>query len=217
LMHQMAGGTIYQGLVDNYPLKPVDPLVEITPVDVQRLLGIALTAEEIIKILQGLEFRCELVTEGSSSQLIRAHTPDHRLDIGEGLVGKADLLEEIARIYGFDRIPEARLASELPPQRSNPALEREELIITTLVKLGLQEVVNHRQSTPEREARRLPPGAPVDDQPYLRITNPIASDRVVMRHSVLNSVLETVERNSRIRPRMALFEVGPIFMSSEEG
>jgi phenylalanyl-tRNA synthetase beta chain len=217
LMHQMAGGTIYQGLVDNYPRKLVDPVVEITAGEVERLLGVALSVEEISTILRGLGFSCELVTGRSSSPVIRAHTPDHRLDISEGLVGKADLLEEIARIYGFDRIPEARLASELPPQRSNPTLEREELIVTTLVKLGLQEVINHRQTTPEREARRLPPGAPVDDQPYLRITNPIASDRVVMRHSVLNSVLETVERNSRIRPRMALFEVGPIFMSSEEG
>jgi phenylalanyl-tRNA synthetase beta chain len=51
----------------------------------------------------------------------------------------------------------------------------------------------------------------------LRIINPIASDRVVMRHSVLNSLLEVVERNSHIRPRIALFEVGPIFMASEAG
>jgi phenylalanyl-tRNA synthetase beta chain len=89
--------------------------------------------------------------------------------------------------------------------------------VNTLVNLGLQEVVSHRQTTPEREARRLAPGTPADDLPYLRIINPIASDRVVMRHSVLNSLLETVEHNSHIRPRMALFEVGPIFMASEAG
>ena len=90
-------------------------------------------------------------------------------------------------------------------------------MIDILVNLGLQEIVSHRQTTPEREARRLAPGAQVDDLPYLRIINPIASDRVVMRHSVLNSVLETVERNSHIRQRLGLFEVGPIFMSSEAG
>jgi phenylalanyl-tRNA synthetase beta chain len=131
-------------------------------------------------------------------------------------VGKADLVEEIARIYGYERIPETRLASELPSQRSNPILEGEERIISILINLGLQEIVSHRQTTPERESRRLAPG-PADDQPYLRIINPIASDRVVMRHSVLNSVLEAVEHNSRLRPRLAFFEVGPIFMASEVG
>jgi phenylalanyl-tRNA synthetase beta chain len=217
LMYELAGGTVCQGLIDNYPVKPKDPVVDLTQEDVERMLGIKLSVHEIIKILQSLDFHCDLISENPGIVTIRAQTPDHRMDIGEDLVGKADLLEEIARIYGYDRIPETRLASELPPQRSNPTLEGEEQIISTLVNLGLQEIVSHRQTTPEREARRLAPGTPVDDQPYLRIINPIASDRVVMRHSVLNSLLETVERNSRIRTRMALFEVGPIFMGSEAG
>ncbi len=217
LMHQLAGGMVYQGVIDNYQLRPVDPVIDLIPDDVQRMLGIKLSVHEITKILQSLDFQCELIDEGSSQVTIRAHTPDHRLDISEGLVGKADLLEEIARIYGYERIPETRLASELPPQRSNPIFEGEERIINILMNLGLQEIVSLRQTTPEREARRLAPGTPVDDQPYLRIINPIASDRVVMRHSVLNSLLEVVERNARIRPRMALFEVGPIFMASEAG
>ena len=216
-MHQLGGGIISRGLVDNYPLKPVDPVVEISPEEVERVLGIKLSVHEIIRILQSLEFHCELLTDQPSQVIIRAKTPDHRLDIGEGLVGKADLLEEIARIYGYDRIPETRLAAELPPQRSNPTIEREDLIIDLLIDLGLQEIVSHRQTTPEREARRLAPGTRADDQPYLKIINPIASDRVVMRHSVLNSVLESIERNAHIRSRMAVFEIGPIFMASEAG
>jgi phenylalanyl-tRNA synthetase beta chain len=217
LMQQLSGGFVSQGLIDNYPLKPVDPVVDITPGDVWRVLGIKLSSDEIVNILRSLEFQCELIASGSSQVTVRARTPDHRLDINEGLVGKADLLEEIARIYGYERIPETRLASELPPQRSNPKLEGEDLVMNALVNLGLQEIVSHRQTTPEREARRLAPGTHPDDHPYLRIINPIASDRVVMRHSVLNSLLETLEHNSHIRSRMALFEIGPIFMASEAG
>jgi phenylalanyl-tRNA synthetase beta chain len=217
LMHQLAGGEVCQGLVDNYPLKQADPSVELIPEDVERMLGIELSAQEIIRILQSLDFRCELITSEHGQVTVRAHTPDHRMDISQGLVGKADLLEEVARIYGYEHIPETRLASELPPQRNNPTLENEERIINILVNLGLQEVINNRQTTPEREARRLAPASPADDQPYLRIINPISADRVVMRHSVLNSLLETVEHNSHIRPRMLLFEVGPIFMASESG
>ena len=217
LMQQLAGGSVFQGLVDNYPLPPDDPVVDLSLDEVERMLGIKLGVHETIKILQSLDFHCELITEGNAQVIIRAHTPDHRLDISPGLVGKADLVEEIARIYGYDRIPETLLASELPPQRSNPVSEGEEHIVDILVGLGLQEVVSHRQTTPEREARRLTPGTRMDDQPYLRIINPIASDRVVMRHSVLNSVLEAVERNSHIRSRLTLFEIGPIFLASEAG
>ncbi|HEX9091117.1 MAG TPA: phenylalanine--tRNA ligase subunit beta, partial [Anaerolineales bacterium] len=217
LMHQLAGGVVYHGLVDNYPLPPKDPVVELNPEDVERVLGIKLSAQEIIKILQSLEFRCELISGQPAQTTILAHTPDHRLDINQGLTGKADLLEEIARIYGYERIPETRLTSELPPQRSNPDVETEERIIDLLVKSGLQEIVSLRQTTPQREARRLAPGTPADDQPYLRIINPIASDRVVMRHSVLNCLLEVLERNAHIRARQALFEMGPRFMASETG
>lgn len=217
LMHQLAGGMVYQGLVDNYQLQPVDPVIDLTPEDVQRMLGIKLSVHEITKILGSLDFHWELISTEPSQVVIRAYTPDHRLDVSQGLVGKADLVEEIARIYGYDRIPETRLASELPPQRNNLTFENEEYIVSILVNLGLQEIVSLRQTTPEREARRLVPGTQGYDQPYLRIINPIASDRVVMRQSVLNSLLETLERNSHIRPRMALFEVGPIFMASEAG
>jgi phenylalanyl-tRNA synthetase beta chain len=216
LMHQLAGGMVNQGIIDNYPLRPIDPVVELTPDDIERMLGIKLGIHEIIKILQSLDFHCELITVTPSQVILRLQTPDHRLDINKGLVGKADLLEEIARIYGYERIPETRLASELPPQRSNPTLESEDRIVNLLVNLGLQEIVSLRQTTPEREARRLAPGTTGYDQPYLRIINPIASDRVVMRQSLLNCVLETVERNSRIRSRLALFEIGPIFIAVED-
>jgi phenylalanyl-tRNA synthetase beta chain len=212
LMQQLTGGVIEPALVDNYPLPPVDPVVEIAPADVTRWLGIALTVDEILKILTALEFRCEIMPDGSS---ILAHTPDHRLDIGAGIIGKADLMEEIARIYGYDRIPETRLADDLPVQRNNLALDREERLRDLLTGLGFQEIINYRLTTPSREARRLPAYAAPDDRPYVRLANPIASDRDVLRHSLLASVLETVERNARLRPRLALFEIGPIFMGSE--
>jgi phenylalanyl-tRNA synthetase beta chain len=215
LMQAWTGGVVSKGLVDNYPLPPQDPTVEITPGDVERWLGIHLPAGQIAEILRSLEFSVEV--EGEA---IRATAPDHRLDIGEGVIGTADLMEEIARIYGYDRIPETRLADELPPQRGNPALEREERLRDLLVNLGLQEVITYRVVLPEQEARRLPAPeleGPPDGRPYLRLVNPIASDRVALRHSLLASVLEIAERNARLQERLALFEIGPVFFQSEEG
>jgi phenylalanyl-tRNA synthetase beta chain len=126
-------------------------------------------------------------------------------------------MEEIARIYGYERIPETRMADELPPQRDNRELDLEERMRDLLVELGLQEVATYRLTSVEREARRLPPGVPIEDTPYVELANPIASDRNVLRHSLLSSLLEVVERNARLRPRLALFEIGPVFLGSEEG
>lgn len=217
MMRRWAGGTVAPGLVDAYPLPPVDPVVEFTPADVTRWLGITLPVAEITRILEALEFRCEVINNPAGPTIIRATAPDHRLDIGTGVTGKADLMEEVARIYGYDNIPETRMADQLPPQIGNFTLDKEEKARDLLVVHGLQEVINYRFTTPEREARRLAPGCPADDKPYVQITNPIAGDKAFLRHSLLASLLEIAERNARIRARLALFEIGPIFIASEEG
>jgi phenylalanyl-tRNA synthetase beta chain len=216
LMRQWSGGTVAQGLVDNYPLPPADPAVEITLADVKRWLGLDLSADEIVRILESLEFKCE-ITNYQLPMTIRVTTPDHRLDIGTGVIGMADLMEEIARIYGYQNIPETRIADELPPQRSNPKLDLEERVRDLLARAGLQEVITYRVTTPEAEARRLVPGTTPSDKPYLRLANAINQERVTMRQSLLASALEIVERNARIRERIAIFEVGEIFLASEGG
>ena len=218
LMQQWSGGVVALGLVDTYPLPPKDPTVEITPADIKRWLGIDLSANEIAKLLRRLEFAVTV-----KGKTIAAITPDHRLDIGEGVTGKADVIEEIARIYGYDNIPETNMADELPPQIGNPLLDKEEKVRDLLVVQGLQEIISYRFTTPEREARRLPAADGTlsntenDGKPYVRLANPISSDKAVMRHSVLASVLESAEHNARIRERLAFFEIGPIFLSSEQG
>jgi phenylalanyl-tRNA synthetase beta chain len=213
LMQAWAGGTVSPSLVDEYPLPPKAPEVEITPQDVKRWLGIELSLEQIRSMLERLEFTCK--SPSKDSLLVTA--PDHRLDIGEGIAGKADVIEEIARIHGYENIPEARIADELPPQLGNPALDKEQRVRDLLVNQGLQEVVSYRWTTPERENRRLSPYSPPDDKPYLRIANPLAYEKSFLRHSVLASLLETAERNARLRERLALFEIGPIFIPSEGG
>lgn len=210
-MQQWAGGSVSPELVDYYPLPPQEPTVSITADDVRRWLGISIPADEILRLLTSIEFRCQ--QEGS---VIRATAPDHRLDIGEGNVGKADVMEEISRMYGYDRIPGTRMADELPTPSGNPTLDREERVRDALIGLGLQEIISHRLTSPEREARRLSPGSPPDDKPYVRLSNPITNDRVVLRHSVISMAMEAMERNIRLRDRISLFEIGPIFLGGEE-
>jgi len=199
LMAEWSGGKVAPGLVDEYPLQPKDSVVDVTPQDVKRLLGIDLPVEKISELLTHLEFNCEPIEGG-----LRVTAPSHRLDIGEGVVGLADVLEEVARSYGYDNIPETRMADALPPQIGNPVHEWEEHVRDLLISLGLQEVVNYRLTSPEHESRV----EPYDD--YVIIANPTAPERRVMRRSLLASVLESVEKNAQAES-ISLFEIGPVF------
>jgi len=210
-MAEWSGGQIAAGLIDEYPKPYQDPLVTVSEADVECLLGIHIPAKEVASLLSLLGFECKV-----SGKAVEAQSPSYRTDIAVGVVGKADVIEDIARLYGYENIPAARLSDELPPQRGNPAEERDHAFQDSLVGLGLQEVVSYRLTSPEAEARIYPTDAQPEVQPYIEMQNPIAEDRRVMRRSLLASVLEALERNIRHRERLALFEVGPVFIPSDE-
>ena len=203
-MQKWANGKIAPDLVDNYPLPSTDPTVTVSEADVERLLGIKISAAEISKLLTRLEFKCQV--EGTS---VTAATPPFRLDIGEGIVGQADVIEEIARIYGYDKIPETRLASELPPQHGNPSYDWAENAKNLLSTLGLQETVNYRMTSPEAQERLGLQGN------YVKIANPISPEKSVLRRSLMGSVLSNIEANARVRETLAFFEIGPVFVPKD--
>jgi phenylalanyl-tRNA synthetase beta chain len=230
LMQQVAGGSIAQGVVDYYPAPPEPVVVHLPAAEAKRILGIDLSLDEIRRILEALEFKCEVVAESanqrfgesahsplSNSQSLLVTVPDHRMDINTGVAGQADLIEEVARVYGYDRIPHTQFDDVMPPQRDNIPLMHEEKARDLLVEAGLQEVITYRLTTPMREALLQAGGAPPDDRPYVTLTNPISPERTSMRHSLLASVLEVMASNARQRDRIWLFEIGQVFLGSEEG
>src|SRR4029079_1674297 len=102
----------------------------------------------------------------------------------------ADLIEDLVRLHGYDRLPATLLADRLPPQATTPPVPFEEGVRDLLVNLGLQEVITYALTSPEREALLgLAPGE------YVRLVNPISSERTVMRQSVVSSVLEIAASN----------------------
>jgi phenylalanyl-tRNA synthetase beta chain len=218
LMRQWTGGTVARGLVDSYPGRPEPVVVDITPAEVARQLGVRIPLDEIVRILRALKFECEVSGDHADPHaVIRATAPDHRLDIGPGVVGRADIVEEVARIYGYDRIPETLLAEVLPPPHPNRDLELEEQVRDVLVSVGLQEVVTYSLTSPEREAklRAVPPPEGSAEVPYVRLANPIVVDRVVMRRTLLAGVIETAAANSRHTDRLAFFEIGNAFLPKD--
>jgi len=199
-MAEWGGGVAAPGLVDEYPLKLKDSVVDVTSHDVKKLLGIDLTLQQISELLTRLEFKCEI-----TGQAIRVTAPPHRMDIDEGVVGLADVLEEVARSYGYDNIPTTTMADALPPQVGNPIHEWEEHLRDLLVALGLQEVVTYRMTSAEKESRVVK----YDD--YVRVANPIAPEKSVLRHNLVASVLDALEKNIRLGESLSLFEIGSVF------
>lgn len=199
-MMQWANGKAAPGIVDAYPLMPKDSVVDISSRDVRRVLGIELTLEEMADLLARLDFKCE-----QAGETLRVTAPNHRMDIEEGVVGLADVLEEVARSYGYENIPSTTMADALPPQIGNPIYEWEEHLRDLLVAGGLQEIVTYRMTSPEREARFGTNG-----QEYVRISNPITPERSVLRRSLLTSVLEIAEKNNDA-DSIAMFEIGSVF------
>jgi phenylalanyl-tRNA synthetase beta chain len=219
LMRQTGGGSIAQGVIDEYP-RPVQPAqIELPVKEIKRLLGMEISIEQILDILWWLEFKAQV-----KNDVLHITAPDYRMDIGSGVVGRSDLIEEIARIYGYDRMYDTIIADEMPPQWANTALEREERSRDVLVALGLRETISYRMTTPERELALTPqnmsqPGADYarlwDSSAYVELANPLTPERAVMRHTLLGSLIENALTNQRTTARQQLFEVGQVYFKRE--
>jgi phenylalanyl-tRNA synthetase beta chain len=203
LLAEHAGGTVAPGMADTYPGKPKPQVIDLRLSEVKRLLGVDVPLAEVTRILTALEFK----VEQAGPDAVRATTPPNRLDIQ---AGAADLIEDVARVYGYDRLPATLLADPLPPQTGNADLEREEHVRDRFVDLGLQEVITYALTTPEREAPLQPPPAG-----YVTIVNPISTERVAMRHTVLAGVLEVVAFNLKHTDTVRVFEVGSVYLQRD--
>ncbi len=207
-MVEWSGGRIAPGYIDNYAKRIKEPVNQITEKDIQRVLGVEIPLEQAADLLRRLEFVCTLEDDGKALKVL---APPHRLDIGEGLIGRADILEEIARLFGYDAIPATRMADELPPAYTNKMIAFEDKLRDVLVSLGLNEIINYRLTSPEREERLL--GKPA--AAYITLANPISPDRTVLRTNLNVSMLEIIEKNIRLSDHLGFFEIGPVFLPVE--
>ena len=213
LMHHLGGGQVAEGVIDHYPLPPTPVQVDLPISEIHRLLGVSISIQEAADILSRLQF--DVTIAGDTLQVT---APDYRTDISEGIVGQADLVEEIVRIFGYDRIPTTIMADAMPPQRNNIAYETEEHLRDLLVALGLTENISYRFTTPEAEALLTPAGAEsaLPRGGYVTMQNPISADKTVLRHTLLANLLDTAHRNKRYNKSQQIFETGSIYLQHDD-
>lgn len=213
LMRQGGGGQVAAGVIDAYPMPPEEIQVELPISEVRRIMGMDFAVETAADILSRLQF--DVTIEAETLHVI---VPDHRMDIsGDPVIGRADLIEEIARVHGYDEVPTTIMEDAMPPQHTYSALENEERLRDLLVSLGLQENISYRFTTPEREAMLVPNGdqAPWSSYAYVTMLNPISSDKTVLRHSILTSMIENALFNQRFNTRQQTFEIGSVYWKED--
>jgi phenylalanyl-tRNA synthetase beta chain len=178
-------------------------VVEFAPDEVERLTGLDVPEAEIVRILSALGF----AVKGSKSGRWRVAAPSWRGDVE----GPADLVEEVARIWGFDKLPEVSLRAPAGrrPVAVSSGRKRATDVRRTLAARGLQEAITW--SFCRRDQAKLFGGAD-----GLELANPISSELDVMRPSPLPHLLLALQKNAdRGFAEGQLFEVGPVYRGVE--
>jgi phenylalanyl-tRNA synthetase beta chain len=187
--------------LDVWGTVPEPPTVELRPGDIERLLGVAIAPDEAAAILRGLGF--SVVDEAGERLLVTP--PSSRLDVRDGANGRADVIEEIARLYSYLRLP--RHTPTWPePGTLTPRQRLRRRVRDVLVDLGVNEAWTPSLGS-DADFDLLDPGAP-----RVRITNPLAADESVLRHRLLVGLLRAWGRNvERGTGNVLLGETGVVF------
>lgn len=204
LISDLAGGELGADPFDYYPDPEIPKRIELDINLVNRMLTLNLTKYEIVEILERL-YITEVEEEGGGSNpnnelqsTVVFNIPTFRRDLNI----KEDLIEEVARIYGFDNLIPKVPVSELLPAKSYQPSKLFRIITNTLAVLGFAEIKSY-SFVGEEDYKK----ARLDTKDCLEISNPIAPDLKIVRNSLLPSLLMTAAKNQPQYFGFNLFEI----------
>jgi len=187
LIQDIAKGKILKGSIDVYQDKKEIKKINLDTSNVRNLLGINISDKEIVDILKRLDFKTKAMKDK-----LQVIIPSNRLDISI----PEDLIEEIGRIYGFEKIP-----SQLPDAILIPSKKREDLIYQNkikdiLINLGFNEVYNYSL---------------LSNKESIKLSNPVSQEQKYLRSSLIPLLIKNVKDNKRYFENVRLFEIGKVF------
>lgn len=201
LIQQVAGGELLAGVVDVYPRREAPLKIELSRAELLRVMGADVPDRDIEEILTALGFQPKRTGGEASgvSAIWRCEQPSWRRDVTRGI----DLVEEVARHYGYDKFPPRLPPAKKPAHRLPHAVAMDRLR-ERIIGLGYQEIV----AIPIVDTRRDELFRPEGIAPAM-IGNPLAEDASVMRSSGVVSMISALEWNlNRGQRNLRLFEVG---------
>ncbi|TKB23683.1 phenylalanine--tRNA ligase subunit beta [Desulfopila sp. IMCC35006] len=204
LMVAVADGQAADNGIDCYPGKTEKPAITLSVARTNELLGIELKTEGIIDLLESIGIGCQL----AENDKLTITPPSFRIDIER----EADLVEEIARLYGYNNIPATlpKVKLSYPEQDSNRA--RRLALAERLTSIGYTEAINYSFIS-EKHAEMLNIADSDARFSPVRLLNPLSEDQSVMRTMLLPGLLETVKRNiNHQKTAVKMFEIGKVFI-----
>jgi phenylalanyl-tRNA synthetase beta chain len=210
LIADLSGGTVCRGHIDQYPRRIETPRdIPLRLSRVRKILGTDIAPPEAIQILESLEMT---VVKGDGPDYC-VTPPTFRVDISREI----DLIEEIARLRGYDRIPLTHPALPILPKEQNHRKRLEERLRNLFNGYGYSEVVTY-SFIPSTAVDDL--GLPAGDarRAVVTIRNPLTEDQSVMRTTMIYSLLETMRKNAYAGCfDLKLFELGRTYLARQAG
>ena len=204
LIELIGAGKVCKGSVDNYPQPEEAKTIDVRVDRINHVLGIELSREEMVDILESLEIKVE-----GSGNIMTVTPPTIRQDLLE----EEDYIEEVARIYGYDRmpttLPKGNCEAGVPAERALRDLTRD-----SLCGMGLNEIQTYSFVSP-KGVDNVRIGEDSWERAFVKIINPLGEENSVMRTILTPNMMEVLSRNySRNIEKVRAFEIGNTFMAN---
>jgi phenylalanyl-tRNA synthetase beta chain len=208
LMVELAGGKLVDGIIDEYPNQQSRAVVELSASHANRLLGTDLAREQIAALLRSVEFEVE---PGQNDDRLMVTAPSFRVDISRA----EDLMEEIARLYGYNKIKTTFPTIPAEGTTTVPAMQLRNRIKRFMAGCGFTEAVTYSFIN-KHFADQLRLADDDERRRVVSILNPLTEDQAVMRTSLLPGMLATMGHNIAQGTRqIKLFEIGKAFIANQ--
>lgn len=206
LMQELSGGVPIEGLIDEHPQPVPERTIALNVPKTNRLLGTDFDSTRITSMLESIEFQ----TADIGTDMLAMKVPSFRVDVSR----PEDLMEEVARIAGYNNIPTTFPVMPSEARQPLEALQLRNRIKHLMSGFGFTEAINY-SFIHQNSARRLL--LPESDRRHaaVAILNPLSEDQTVMRTSMLPGLLESTQRNlARGEKNLRLFEIGRIYFAA---
>jgi len=204
LIAELGEGEVAKGYLDIYPgQQKIVPIV-VSSEKVKRFLGVEFSQAEILNTLTSLGFECKAISDTD----VQAKAPYWRNDIHL----EEDLIEEVARVQGYEKIPLTLLASPIPSRNPDPLLKLKHSVREILASSGFTEILTFSMVGLDM-LKKLSPDLGTVEPPPVRIANPMTADMEYLRTSLRANLLSAFAMNRRFEEgSIRIFEAGKVYL-----
>ncbi|WP_284036142.1 phenylalanine--tRNA ligase subunit beta [Neobacillus sp. 114] len=201
LMAKYAGGEVLEGAAEVDTLTVEPAVVSVTLEKINRVLGTGLEMKDVEAIFDRLQFGVSV--EGDT---VTVTAPTRRGDIKI----EEDLLEEVARLFGYDNIPKTLPIGSTTPGKLSEYQKKRRVVRAYLEGAGLYQAVTYSLTSEEKASQFA-----MEKRDFIRLAMPMSEDRSILRLSILPQLLEVLKYNSaRQNDSLAVYETGNVFLSN---